>query len=42
MPGGLGKHGRDKIKCEKYRTRVGRPRGPGVVGNKAGKGKVVG
>lgn len=33
------KHGRNKVKCERYRRRVGKPRGPGVPGNKSGKNK---
>jgi hypothetical protein len=28
-----------KAKYERYRRRVGKPRGPGVPGNKAGKNK---
>jgi hypothetical protein len=28
------KFGRNKIKCERYRARVGKPRGPGQPGNK--------
>jgi hypothetical protein len=34
------KAGRNKVKCERYRARVGKPRGPGVKGNKSGKNKV--
>lgn len=33
------KYGRNKVKCERYRQRIGKPRGPGVPGNKAGKNK---
>lgn len=33
------KHGRDAAKCARYRARVGKPRGPGEPGNKAGKNK---
>jgi len=33
------KIGRNKIKCAEYRSRVGKPRGPGVPGNKSGKNK---
>lgn len=33
------KVGRNKDKCAEYRRRVGKPRGPGVPGNKSGKGK---
>lgn len=33
------KIGRNKIKCAAYRLRVGKPRGPGIPGNKAGKNK---
>lgn len=33
------KYGRNKIKCENYRRRVGKPRGPGVPGNKSGKNR---
>lgn len=32
------KHGRNQVKCQRYRTRVGKPRGPGQPGNKTGKG----
>lgn len=35
------KYGRDEAKCERYRQRVGKPRGPDVPGNKAGKNKGV-
>lgn len=28
------KFGRNKVKCEKYRMRVGKPNGPGMPGNK--------
>lgn len=35
------KIGRNKVKCELYRHRVGKPRGPGVPGNKSGKNKGV-
>lgn len=37
--GGNKKIGRNKAKCERYRARVGKPRGPGVKGNKRGKNK---
>lgn len=33
--GGAGKYGRNRKKCERYRARVGKPRGRGVPGNKA-------
>jgi hypothetical protein len=33
------KIGRNKLKCESYRSRIGKPRGPGQPGNKAGKNK---
>lgn len=33
------KYGRNKVKCASYRSRVGKPRGPGVAGNKAGKNR---
>jgi hypothetical protein len=33
------KYGRNEVKCERYRQRVGKPRGPGVPGNKSGKNK---
>jgi hypothetical protein len=33
------KYGRNKQKCERYRSRVGKPRGPGEPGNKSGKNK---
>jgi len=36
------KHGRNRVKCERYRRRVGKPRGPGVAGNKRGKGRFGG
>ena len=32
--GGARKYGRNKIKCAKYRARVGKPLGKGVEGNK--------
>lgn len=31
------KYARNKVKCQNYRARVGKPRGRGVPGNKAGK-----
>lgn len=31
--------GRNAVKCARYRARVGKPRGRGVPGNKAGKGR---
>ena len=34
------KYGRNRKSCEAYRKRVGKPRGPGVPGNKAGKNKI--
>lgn len=37
--GGNRKKGRNKIKCAEYRRKIGKPRGPGVSGNKAGKNK---
>lgn len=33
------KIGRNKVKCERYRARIGKPRGPGIPGNKAGNNK---
>lgn len=33
------KYGRNKVKCERYRQLIGKPRGRGVPGNKAGKNK---
>ena len=36
--GGSGKYGRNKIKCERYRRRVGKPH---FEGNKAGKNRVA-
>lgn len=33
------KWGRNKIKCERYRTYVGKPNGPGQPGNKSGRNK---
>lgn len=38
--GGTKKYGRNRVKCAEYRRRVGKPRGPGVPGNKSGKGKI--
>lgn len=35
------KYGRNLVKCARYRSRVGKPRGPGVPGNKRGKKKVL-
>lgn len=35
--GGAGKYGRNRIKCERYRNRIGKPNGPGQPGNKAGR-----
>jgi hypothetical protein len=31
------KYGRNKVKCENYRRYIGKPKGPGVLGNKAGR-----
>lgn len=39
--GGTKKYGRNSKKCAAYRVRVGNPRGRGVPGNKAGRGKTV-
>lgn len=39
---GTKKYGRNRKKCERYRRRVGKPRGPGIPGNKAGKNKHIG
>jgi hypothetical protein len=39
--GGTSKYGRNRAECERYRQRVGKPRGPGVPGNKAGKNKTL-
>ena len=36
MAGGA-KYLRNKDKCKAYRSRKGKPRGPGVSGNKSGK-----
>jgi hypothetical protein len=33
------KWGRNELKCERYRNRVGKPNGPGKPGNKSGKNK---
>lgn len=33
---GTKKYDRNRVKCAKYRARVGKPRGRGVPGNKAG------
>lgn len=30
------KYGRNRTKCERYRSRVGKPRGRGIPGNKSG------
>ncbi len=38
--GGTKKYGRNLDSCARYRARVGKPRGPGVPGNKAGKNKL--
>lgn len=38
--GGSRKTGRNRKKCERYRARVGKPRGPGKPGNKAGRNKI--
>jgi hypothetical protein len=35
------KYGRNRKKCEEYRRRTGKPRGPGVPGNKSGKNKTA-
>lgn len=35
------KYGRNRAKCERYRQRVGKPRGPGVPGNKRGRNKII-
>ena len=35
--GGAHKYGRNLNKCRAYRARVGKPRGPGRPGTKAGK-----
>ncbi len=37
--GGTAKYGRMKDKCAEYRRKIGKPRGPGVPGNKAGRNK---
>lgn len=34
------KIGRNKLKCQRYRIKVGRPNGPGQPGNKAGKNRI--
>jgi len=38
--GGASKVGRNKTKCANYRKRVGKPRGPGIPGNKSGRNKI--
>ncbi len=38
--GGSSKYGRNRAKCARYRAKIGKPLGPGVEGNKAGRGKV--
>lgn len=35
--GGAKKYGRNRVKCAKYRSRVGKPNGKGQPGNKRGK-----
>lgn len=35
--GGTRKYGRNEAKCKVYRTRIGKPRGPGVPGHKSGR-----
>jgi hypothetical protein len=37
--GGASKVGRNKVKSERYRREIGKPRGPGVPGNKSGRNK---
>ena len=37
--GSSDKIGRNRVKCAQYRSRVGKPRGRGVAGNKRGKNK---
>ena len=37
--GGNRKIGRNKEKCQRYRSRVGKPLGRGIQGNKAGKNR---
>jgi len=32
--GGSGKYGRNRLKCQRYRIRVGKPNGPGQSGDK--------
>lgn len=32
--GGTRKYGRNRVKCARYRVRVGKPNGPGQPGNK--------
>ncbi len=39
VKGGASKVGRNKVKCERYRREIGKPRGPGVPGNKSGRNK---
>lgn len=34
-----GRKGRNKIKCSRYRAKIGKPNGPAQSGNKAGKNK---
>lgn len=36
---GTKKYERNRVKCAKYRSRVGKPNGRGVPGNKRGKNK---
>lgn len=35
--GGAAKYNRNRVKCARYRSRVGKPNGRGVEGNKSGK-----
>jgi hypothetical protein len=39
--GGAKKYGRNRVKCESYRRRIGKPRGPGQKGNKLGKNRLI-
>lgn len=35
--GGSKKYNRNRAKCARYRSRVGKPLGPGMEGNKSGR-----
>lgn len=39
--GGSKKYNRNRVKCARYRNRVGKPNGPGKDGNKSGRNSVA-